>query len=179
MSSSVSKRMGDEAMLVCEIMNGSSPICTEDMALEKVYELIEESGQDDVTVVDSLVHKIPIGIITVRGICAQILGRGRDRRGMTAANVMNVNYIKVDQNLSVENCQELMDLRGVKKAVVVDDMGSFMGSLTRPEVDAARAAHPVRQTVTASVTSSGNGTESTPFHIVQGGGKEICWYEIL
>jgi len=179
MSSSVSKRMGDEAMLVYEIMNGSSPICTEDMALEKVYELMEQSGQDYVTVVDSLVHKIPIGIITVHGICGQILGGGRDRRGMTAANVMNTNYVKVDQNLPVEKCDELMDIKGVKKAVAVDDMGSFRGSLTRLEIDAVNNARPVRQTVTASITSSGSGMESRPFHIVQGGGKEICWYEIL
>lgn len=171
--------MGDEAMLVCEIMNGSSPVCTEDMELEKVYELMEERGQDYVTVVDSLAHKIPIGIISLHGICAQILKRGRNPRGMTAANVMSTDYVKADRSLHIEESRELMEIKRAEFLIVVDDIGSFQGSLTRIQIDAAVNARPVRKPVTASITTTSPEMESRPFHIVQGGGNEICWYEIL
>lgn len=174
--------MGVGAMLVCEIMNGSSPICTEDMLLGDVYGLMEEHGQDYVTVVDSLAHKIPIGIISVHGICAQILRRGRNPRGMTAANVMSADYVKTDRWLYVEECRELIDIKEAETVIVVDDSGSFQGSLTRAELDAAarrNAGSQSAMSVDASAGVDARNNDDRPFHIVQGGGNQICWHEIL
>ncbi len=167
-------------MIVCEIMNDSSPICTEDMALEEVYGLMEENGQDYVTVVDSLAHKIPIGIISVHGICAQILRRGRDPRGMTAANVMSTDYVKADRWLHMEECRRLIDIKEAETVIVVDDSGSFQGSLTRAELESAVNVRPVHDGAHASVgVNARNRNEDRPFNIVQGGGDQICWHEIL
>ena len=71
------------------------PVCTEEMPLYQVYEMLSQGADRLVVVVDSNAHRVPIGVITDRSICDQIILRRRDPRGLTAANVLDSNVIKM------------------------------------------------------------------------------------
>lgn len=122
-------------MLVKEIMNKDSVICTEDTSLEKVFELMTQSGSDYVSVVESRAHPMPIGTITERDICLQIIGKGRNPRGMTAANVLNTNVVKALNDLTTNECLRLMQIKSSERVFIVDEDGILCGTITRTEIE--------------------------------------------
>ena len=69
-------------MLVKEIMSTCIAECTEDMSLERVYHLMQNCGHKVVVVVESKYHRVPIGVVTERTILEQIVGRGRNPKGL-------------------------------------------------------------------------------------------------
>ncbi|MGI8884586.1 MAG: CBS domain-containing protein [Pyrinomonadaceae bacterium] len=117
-------------MYVKDVMNKTSVVCTEDVPLAQVYRLMQENDCDYITVVESYAHRMPIGVITEHEICFQIIGKGRDPRGLTAASVMNTNVIKAPYTLTVTDCSNLMETKQAKRALVVNEDGMFCGTLT-------------------------------------------------
>lgn len=71
------------------------PVCTEEVPLYQVYEMLSQDAVRMVIVVDSNVHRVPIGVVTDRSICDQLILRRRDPRGLTAANVLDSNVVKM------------------------------------------------------------------------------------
>lgn len=116
-------------MFVRDIMNQCSVVCTEDMPLEKVYKLMQDNNCDHITVVENYAHLTPIGIITEHDICLQIVGRGRNPRGLTAANVMNTNITRALANLTLADCALLMEESAANRAFVVDENGTLRGTV--------------------------------------------------
>ena len=118
---------GGETMLVSEIMSNCSE-CTEDTPVERVYELIQKSDQGFVVVIDSESHRVPLGVVSEHSICAQIVGKGRKLRGLTAGNVIDSRIKKVPESTQAAVCRE--HLNGSAKAVlVVDQKGGLRGLL--------------------------------------------------
>ena len=116
-------------MFVRDIMNQCSVVCTEDMPLEKVYKLMQDNNCDHVTVVENYAHNTPIGIITEHDICLQVVGRGRNPRGLTAANVMNTSITRALATLTLADCALLMEESEAKQAFVVDENGTLRGTV--------------------------------------------------
>ena len=63
-------------MSVKNMMRTNFVVCTEDMPLEKVFEEMVGADTEHAVVVEGLAHSVPIGVITERDICLQVLGRG-------------------------------------------------------------------------------------------------------
>lgn len=117
-------------MLVIDIADTQAPVCTESMSLEKVFEQLSDSPIDLAIVVESHAHPIPIGIITIRDICSQLVSRRRDPRVLSAANVMTSHYAKVIFDT------DLQDLIFIAESsdgalVVVDQDGRYCGTVDR------------------------------------------------
>lgn len=112
------------------------PVCTEDTQLEQVYEMLCGSDERIVIVVDSNAHQVPIGIITDRSICDQVVGRRRDPRGLTAANVLDSKIRKLRRADILTSPIELIDL-GSQPVIVVDRDRKVVGLYTgrRPDSD--------------------------------------------
>jgi len=121
-------------MFVRDIMNQCSVVCTEDMPLEKVYKLMQDNNCDHITVVENYAHHTPIGIITEHDICIQVVGRGRNPRGLTAANVMNTNITRALATLTLTDCALLMEETAVKHAFVVDENGTLRGTVRDEDI---------------------------------------------
>jgi predicted transcriptional regulator len=132
------KRSEGKTMLVKEIMNKNSVVCTEDTSLEKVFELMTKNECDFVSVVESRAHPMPIGTITEHDICLHIVGKGRNPRGMTAANVLNTNVVKAGGELSPNECLNLMKIKSAERIFVVDEDGMLCGSISRQEIEKLR-----------------------------------------
>ena len=145
-------------MLVGEMTIKFPPVCTEHTSLEKVYGLLADSQDRLVVVIDGEAHRVPIGIITERSICEQIIGRRRDPRGLSSANVLDCDIVKADLETDV------VQLTGRpathKPVVVIDSDRRFVGiwdhtaphtangRLTTPEFvpsnpGVSPAAHPI------------------------------------
>lgn len=104
------------------------PECTEEVSLEKVYHMLASSSERMVAVVDSRSHRVPIGIITESSICAQILGRKRDPRGLTAANVLDCNFKKA-RRADLAAASEFNHLAKDTPVLVVDRDRRLLGLL--------------------------------------------------
>lgn len=114
-------------MFVRDLIDKSPAVCTEDLPLEQVYKLMQEKDSDNVVVIESNAHRIPIGIVTEHEICMQVVGRGRSPRGMTAANVMNTNFAKAGLESDVSDCRQRPT--GRNRVIVVDETGALQGVL--------------------------------------------------
>ncbi len=119
-------------MFISEIMEIGASICTEDTSLKDVYELIQDSKNGYVVVIDSLQHRVPIGIVSEHSICENLVGRSRPARTADAGRVMSTNVKRVRENAEVNECEHVLD-RGADAILVVDERRRFLGT-----VDAGR-----------------------------------------
>ncbi|HUR98059.1 MAG TPA: CBS domain-containing protein [Pyrinomonadaceae bacterium] len=132
-------------MFVSEIMSTCIAECTEDTKLEDVYELIRKCDHGMVVVVDSLAHRVPIGVVTERSICEQIISRGRNPRSLSAGSVMDSRIKKVRNSELLENIQST--LQGDDSAIIaVDENRRVAGLVSKEKVKrAVRVARRVYQ----------------------------------
>ena len=114
-------------MFVRDLIDKNLAVCTEELPLEQVYKLMQEKNSEQVVVIESKAHRIPIGIVTEHEICMQVVGRGRSPRGMTAANVMNTHFIKADLRSNLSDCRQ--GGKRNQRIVVVDENGDLQGVL--------------------------------------------------
>jgi CBS domain-containing protein len=119
-------------MSVKNMMRTNFVVCTEDMTLEKVFEEMVASDAEHAVVVEGLAHSIPIGVITERDICAQIIGRSRNPRGLTAANVMNTTITKIKADAAFT---ELSTATLPKVVCVVNENGGLCGTIAARQLD--------------------------------------------
>jgi predicted transcriptional regulator len=123
-------------MLVQEIMEPCSTVCTEDTPIAKVYSLMRECDRDTVVVVENRAHPIPIGVVTEHLICEQLLGRGRNPRDLTAGNVMETHFHKVTAGIEADRAASLMTDDARPPVLVIDTDGEICGTLDRTVLDA-------------------------------------------
>lgn len=90
-------------MSISQIMSTCVAECTEDASLDQVYELIRKFKHGVVVVVDSEVHRVPIGVVTERSICDQIILRGKNPRNLPAGSVLDSNIKIVREADGVES----------------------------------------------------------------------------
>lgn len=128
-------------MFVREIMSTHVAQCTEDQSLRKIYEMIQESENDFVVVVDSLAHRVPIGIINEHSICEQVVGCGRNPRDLAAANVMESRITKIEDSATVESCLEFIDAKYLFPIIVLDRKRQLCGVLHKETLESYRKDH--------------------------------------
>lgn len=116
-------------MLVSEIMSRCVAECTEDAALEKVYELLRKCEHGLVVVIDSEAHRVPIGVVSERSICDQIISRGRNPRTLTAGAVMDSRIRTVRETDGADKLT-LKENEHVTAVVVVNDRRQACGIVT-------------------------------------------------
>lgn len=126
-------------MFAKDIMNKNSIVCTEEMPLMQVYQLMQDNGCEFVSVVENYAHKNPIGVVTEHDICLQVIGKGRSPRGLTAANVMNTEIIKILETSTLAYCSDLIDGSRTKRLLVVDENGALCGTLAQSDIEANKS----------------------------------------
>lgn len=121
-------------MLVKEILPPNPIVCTSDTHLQEVAQMMTQNNLFCIAVVESLVHKNPIGVVTEQSICRRAIAEGLNPLKLTAGRVMNGNYKIVTPNSSLENCHRIMDSYNVRYLVVVDENNVCRGIVTLDEV---------------------------------------------
>lgn len=119
-------------MFVSDIMSTCVAECTEDMRLEEVFELIQKCDHGLVVVIDSLAHRVPIGVVTEHSICEQIIARGRNPKGLTAGSVIDSRIRKVTSTDPVEKVIEARQ-DDIAAVVVVDEERRVCGLISKEQ----------------------------------------------
>ncbi|MEO8574656.1 MAG: CBS domain-containing protein [Pyrinomonadaceae bacterium] len=137
-------------MFVSEIVSTCIAECTEDTKLEDVFELIQNSHHGLVVVVDSHAHRVPIGVVTERSICEQIIARGRNPRSLLAGSVMDSRIKKVLNSELVENIAGAHQ-DDVSAVIAVDENRRICGLVSKESMKRAapietRNYHPTQVT---------------------------------
>ena len=130
-------------MLVSEIMSTCVARCTEDTKLEEVFELIRKCDHGLVIVVDSHVHPVPIGVVSERSICEQIITRGRNPKSLAAGSVMDSRIRTVPDSALLDDIHidSGSDLAAV---VVTDDKRNVRGLLPKNKIPTKRTVEPAQ-----------------------------------
>lgn len=121
-------------MQIGDVLKSDCVICTEETPLNTVFELMLQNKCDCIAVVESFAHKVPLGLITERDICMQLVKKHRDPRWLTAANVMNANVSKFENTKNVEACLSLMQKQDSDYSFVIDKKGMFCGTVKRDDL---------------------------------------------
>lgn len=87
-----------------------------------------------VVVIDSLVQRLPVGIITDRDIVVAVVAKALDPRTLTAGEVMSSDLITVREQDSVTDVLRLMREKGVRRVPVVSRSGGLVGIITVDDV---------------------------------------------
>jgi predicted transcriptional regulator len=115
-------------MLIAEILDVGIAECTEDTSLRDVYELIQRSAHGYVVVIDSLQHRVPIGIVNEHSICENMIRRDRAAKSLDAGAVINTNVKRVSANVEITECEGLLDEKA-DAILVVNERRQFLGIL--------------------------------------------------
>jgi CBS domain-containing protein len=83
-----------------------------------------------VVVVDSRAHRRPIGVLTDRSICEQVIGRGRNPRSLAAGSAMETRIVKVLENEPIANIA-IANPDEIAAIVVVNDRRQVRGVVTK------------------------------------------------
>lgn len=126
-------------MLIKDVMNQIPVVCTEEMPLARVFNLMLENNCKCIPVVESYAHQVPIGSISEKDICLQIVAKNRDPKRLSAANVMNGNICKAKATATVYDCLNLMQNRNAHWLYITDETGAICGMIERAELEAVRS----------------------------------------
>jgi len=141
-------------MLISEIMNSDVVVCTEDTPLTDVYELIKASGDGYVVVLDSVQHRVPIGIVNEHSICESVVGRQRPTKSLDAGAVLSSNIKRLCRNAQIAECETVLD-SSADAILVVDERRQFLGAVDPEDLEQsvrAAARHYHTPTIFAGVT---------------------------
>lgn len=131
-------------MLVTQIMKVVDAICTESAPLSRVFDLMLQNDSNFVTVVENYAHLTPIGVITEHDICVQTVGKGRDHRFLSAANVMNCDIVKLAKDIHLEDIRDLVETRPHTRFFVLDEKGEICGTFCASDMPRRFMSSPSR-----------------------------------
>ena len=140
-------------MRISEIMSGCVTVCTEDAGLEEVYDLIQKCEHKLVVVIDSVAHRVPIGVASEHRICEQIIARGRNPRTLSAGSVMDARIKKVSEDQLIESidAKELHDLTAI---VVVNSERRIIGVVSKEVIKRSVPIRVPERTVNVTITAA-------------------------
>ena len=134
-------------MSINEVMSTCLMECTEDTPLDQVYERIRKCEHGLVVVVDSEAHRVPIGVVSERSICEQMILRGKNPRNMTAGDVMDsrIRTVRETDGLDRIAPEERDSLAAI---IVTNERRELSGIVPKSQI-------PVVQTAVAATHSPG------------------------
>lgn len=121
-------------MIVKEILPLDPILCTADTHLPELVQIMSQNNVFCVPVVESIIHKNPIGVVTERSICRRSIAEGVNPLKLSAGRVMNGNYKVVAPSMSLENCQLIMQSYNTHYLVVTDENNICRGVVTLDDV---------------------------------------------
>lgn len=89
--------------------------------------LLREHHVGALVVIDSRQNSRPLGIVTDRDMVVEVLATGVDPAKLTVGDLLTGNIVTVNASEGVPETIELMQSKGVRRVVVVDNAGALVG----------------------------------------------------
>lgn len=126
-------------MFVKDIMTHQPVCCRTETGLAEVARMMRDYNCGSIPVLDGN-NRTAVGIVTDRDIVCRALSLGRNPLEMAAGQVMSSHVVAVSPEASLRECGELMEAEQVRRLLVIDRAGRFLGIVA--QADMARSAPP-------------------------------------
>lgn len=128
-------------MNAVDVMTRSPRCATPETTLEHVARMMIECDCGGIPIIGDFASRFPIGMITDRDIVVRIVADGLDPDELCARDCMTTPAITVAEDASVETCIELLELRQIRRLLVVDRNGAVSGIIAQADVAAHVSKH--------------------------------------
>jgi len=124
----------EERMNVQDVMTQNPACCTPDTPLQDVARMMVENDCGAIPVVDSIRNMKPVGMITDRDITCRAVAQGLNPLELRAQDCMTRGAVSVEQNASLEDCEEIMKDNQLRRIIAVDEDGRCCGIVTQAHI---------------------------------------------
>jgi CBS domain-containing protein len=121
-------------MRVRDVMTRNPVCCTPDTPIELISRVMAERDCGSIPVVDDLIERRPVGIITDRDIVTRGLGTGRDPMQLVVRNCMTSPAVTIVEDASLHDCVELLELGQIRRVIVIDAAGRCSGIVAQADI---------------------------------------------
>src|SRR6266702_5363953 len=111
-------------MNVKKMMTPEPTCCTADTSLPEVARMMVDKDCGEIPVVENKSSKIPVGVVTDRGIVCRTVANGLNPLDLTAADCMSKPAVTVTPDTLLEECCRIMEENLIRRVPVVVDRGS-------------------------------------------------------
>ncbi|MEP6994812.1 MAG: CBS domain-containing protein [Acidobacteriota bacterium] len=126
--------LAEETMNANDVMTANPACCTSKTSLREVAGMFVEHDCGAIPVVNDLVKRWPVGIVTDRDIVCRVTALGKNALEMTAGDCMSAPCITVPPDTSLDGCCEIMESNKVRRILVVDESGACCGVISQADV---------------------------------------------
>lgn len=152
-----------------ELMTPSPGWCTPSDPLEAAARLMAEYDCGALPVVDSVLTRRPVGVITDRDIVVRVVAVGRSPAECLVHDAMTPRAIQVHLDTPFVECARVMGERAVRRLLVVDDRGHVAGMVTDGDLARACQGHPEREHALSLLVEQ----VSDPIHPLHPGNEDV------
>jgi CBS domain-containing protein len=121
-------------MTVRDIMTKEPTCCTADMPLPEVARMMADHDCGEIPVVDSVVSRVPIGVITDRDITIRAVAQNRNPLDSTVGECMTQPAVVIEAATSVDECCKLLESEQIRRVPVVDQKGRIVGIVSQADI---------------------------------------------
>ena len=121
-------------MKIKEAMTSDPACCTPDAPLREVAGMFVDHDCGAIPVVNDLVDREPIGIVTDRDIACRAIAKGKNALDLTARDCMTSPCVTISEGETLDACCELMEEKRVRRVIVVDGRGRCCGIVSQADV---------------------------------------------
>lgn len=112
-------------------MTVDTPMCTPFTSIENIQKLMHENDSEEILVVDSMLEKHLVGIIHETDIIKFSQDQNLSPESLNAELFMRPVSITGRENISLEECQRILDENHLEHLAIVDDEGHLCGVYDR------------------------------------------------
>jgi CBS domain-containing protein len=117
-----------------DVMTPNPACCTPETGLREVAQMFIDHDCGAIPVVDDLVSRRPIGIVTDRDIACRAVAAGKNALELKASDCMTATCVTVPLDASLDDCCEVMEKNQVRRILVVDEAGCCCGVIAQADI---------------------------------------------
>lgn len=106
---------------------------TKEASLHEAVQLMKKHHVGSVVIVEAEGQRKPIGILTDRDIALGVVAENLPLNTIVN-NVMSSNIVQVTQDSGITEVIELMEIKGVRRMIVVDESGDACGLVSFDDI---------------------------------------------
>ena len=103
-------------------------LVSQSFSILEVAQIMRNCHVGEVVVVEQLNGKnIPVGIITDRDLVIEIIAMEVNVDQLSVGSIMSMEMITINEDKSLRDALEIMQLHGIRRSPVVDSNGTLLG----------------------------------------------------
>lgn len=119
---------------VFDIMTNNPACCLPHESLQEVARLMVVHDCGEIPVVNNMIEKQVVGVITDRDICCRSVAKGTNPLEMTAKECMTTPAITVHFETSLDQCFIIMEENQIRRMPIVDDESKCCGMVSIADI---------------------------------------------